>query len=168
MAHCKLLCAYTRYDRVFWALGNLLNTERSQRASQHWPQEGERKAFHPTRSGTICCSTASVRCPARRILVNARSDVTTQVKWRCLLYFRWRKLGGMRGEQRRDAYPCLKARKERCLRNTEIRAMQRKQGWKLDGSGFRKKKKHKKTAETIIYALSSLSAQKRGKNSWES
>ena len=37
--------------------------------------------------------------------------------------------------------------------------MQRKQGWKLDGSGFRKK--NKQTAETIIYALSSLSAQNR-------
>ena len=32
------------------------------------------------------------------------------------------------GQQRRVAYPCLKARKARCLRNTEIRAMQRKQG----------------------------------------
>ena len=30
--------------------------------------------------------------------------------------------------QRRVAYPCLKARKARCLRNTEVRAMQRKQG----------------------------------------
>ena len=39
---------------------------------------------------------------------------------------------------RRVAYPCLKAR---WLRNTEIRAMQRKQGWKLGESGFRKKKK---------------------------
>ena len=29
---------------------------------------------------------------------------------------------------RRVAYPCLKARKARCLRNTEGRAMQRKQG----------------------------------------
>ena len=29
---------------------------------------------------------------------------------------------------RRVAYPCLKARKARCLRNTDIRAMQRKQG----------------------------------------
>ena len=29
---------------------------------------------------------------------------------------------------RRVAYPCLKARKARCLRKTEIRAMQRKQG----------------------------------------
>ena len=36
--------------------------------------------------------------------------------------------------------------------------MQRKQGWKLDGSGFWKKKN---PAETIIYALSSLSAQNR-------
>ena len=41
---------------------------------------------------------------------------------------------------RRVAYPCLKARKARCLRNTEIRAMQRKQGWKLGESSFRKKK----------------------------
>ena len=41
---------------------------------------------------------------------------------------------------RRVAYPCLKARKARCLRNTEGRAMQRKQGRKLGGSGFRKKK----------------------------
>ena len=31
-------------------------------------------------------------------------------------------------DQRRVAYPCLKARKARCLRNTEVRAMQRKQG----------------------------------------
>ena len=31
-------------------------------------------------------------------------------------------------KQRRVAYPCLKARKARCLRNTEGRAMQRKQG----------------------------------------
>ena len=50
--------------------------------------------------------------------------------------------------------------------------MQRKQGWKLDGTGFRKKKKNpKKTAETIIYALSSLSAQNRknnhGKAKWK-
>ena len=30
--------------------------------------------------------------------------------------------------QRRVAYPCLKARKARCLRNTEFRAMQRKLG----------------------------------------
>ena len=44
-----------------------------------------------------------------------------------------------RGNLRRVAYPCLKARKARWLRNTEIRAMQRKQGWKLGGSGFRKK-----------------------------
>ena len=45
--------------------------------------------------------------------------------------------------------------------------MQRKQGWKLGGSGFRKKKKkkkNKKTAEIIIYALSSLSAQNRKNN----
>ena len=44
-----------------------------------------------------------------------------------------------RVDLRRVAYPCLKARKTRWLRNTEIRAMQRKQGWKLGGSGFRKK-----------------------------
>ena len=48
--------------------------------------------------------------------------------------------------------------------------MQRKLGWKLDGSGL---KKTKKTAETIIYALSSLSAQNRikkkpnGKAEWK-
>ena len=65
--------------------------------------------------------------------------------------------------QRRVAYPCLKARKARRLRNTEIRAMQRKQGWKLDRSGFWKKTTTtKKTAETIIYALS-LSTQNRRK-----
>ena len=45
---------------------------------------------------------------------------------------------------RRVAYPCLKARKARCLRNTELRAMQRKQGWKLDGSGFWKKNKQQR------------------------
>ena len=44
---------------------------------------------------------------------------------------------GQSKQLRRVAYPCLKAR---CLRNTEIGAMQRKQGWKLDGSGFWKKK----------------------------
>ena len=43
---------------------------------------------------------------------------------------------------RRVAYPCLKAGKARWLRNTEIRAMQRKQGWKLGGSGFREKNKN--------------------------
>ena len=41
---------------------------------------------------------------------------------------------------RRVAYPCLKARKARWLRNTEICAMQQKQGWKLGGSGFQKNK----------------------------
>ena len=46
--------------------------------------------------------------------------------------------------QRRVAYPRLKARKARCLRNTELRAMQRKQGWKLDGSGFWNKNKQQK------------------------
>ena len=44
-----------------------------------------------------------------------------------------------KADLRRVAYPCLKARKARCLRNTELRAMQRKLGWKLDGSGLKKK-----------------------------
>ena len=49
--------------------------------------------------------------------------------------------------------------------------MQRKQGWKLDGSGFWKKINKQ---QTIIYALSSLSAQNRikkknpnGKAEWK-
>ena len=70
----------------------------------------------------------------------------------------------------RVAYPCLKARKARCLSNTEGRAMQRKQGWKLGGSGFRKKNKNKKTAETIIYALSFSDPKQEnnhGKAKWE-
>ena len=46
-----------------------------------------------------------------------------------------------KADLRRVAYPCLKARKARCLRNTELRAMQRKLGWKLDGSGLKKKNK---------------------------
>ena len=33
------------------------------------------------------------------MLVNARSDVTTRVKWRCLHYFRFPKLGRMQGRQ---------------------------------------------------------------------
>ena len=49
----------------------------------------------------------------------------------------------------------------RCLRNTEIRAMQRKQGWKLDGSGFWKKNK-KNSRDNYLCVIITLSP-KQGK-----